>query len=146
MEDNIIDNVISEMNLHDFTTIYFKKIAENLKVSIREVINSVDLSEAKGLLEFSGNTHTSAKLTLFGSEIVKNGGWLKHIENEKSKFDFVTEKECIEFEKSKIDLALSKKMLKEYPYTKWLARIGAFIGIVLGLKELGILLKKWLLL
>ncbi|AIJ37346.1 hypothetical protein AAIP55_002461 [Flavobacterium psychrophilum] len=59
---------------------------------------------------------------------------------------YIAEKERIEFEKSKIDLVLAEKMLKEYPYTKWLARIGAFIGIVLGLKELGILIKKWLLL
>lgn len=142
MEDKIIDIVISEMNLHDFTKIYFKKIAENLKVSIREVINSVDLSEEKGLVEFSGNTHTSAKLTLFGSEIVKNGGWIKYIENEKSKLDFNTEKERIEFEKSKIDLELSKKMLKEFPKTKSFARIGLFIAIVLALKELCMLIVQ----
>ena len=46
------------------------------------------------------------------------------------------EREDIEFEKTKIDLELSKKMLKEYPKTKWFARVGAFIGIVLALKEL----------
>jgi predicted transcriptional regulator len=59
---------------------------------------------------------------------------------------YLAEKEKIEFEKSKIDLVLAQKMLKEYPYTKFLAIIGAVIGILLGLKELGILIKKHLLL
>lgn len=50
--------------------------------------------------------------------------------------------EKIEYEKSLIDLELSKKILKEYPYTKWAARIGLFIAFALALKELYILLKK----
>ena len=54
---------------------------------------------------------------------------------------YIAEKERIEFEKSKIELELSQKMLKEFPKTKWLARVGLFIAIVLALKELYILLK-----
>ena len=136
MEDNIIDIAISEMNLHDFSKIPFNKIIDDFKVSKREVINAVDSSEIKGLLEFSGNTHTSAKLTRFGFEIVRNGGWLKHIQNEKSKFKLIAEKEYVEFEKSKIDLELSKKMLKEFPKTKWIARFGFFIAVVLAILEI----------
>jgi chorismate-pyruvate lyase len=56
----------------------------------------------------------------------------------------IAEKERIEFEKSKIDLELAQKMLKEFPKTKWFARIGLFIAIVLALKELYILLKPQL--
>lgn len=55
---------------------------------------------------------------------------------------YIAEKERIEFEKSKIDLELAQKMLKEFPKTKWFARIGFFIAIVLALKELYILLKR----
>ncbi|MDO8317544.1 MAG: hypothetical protein Q7T12_08485, partial [Flavobacterium sp.] len=55
---------------------------------------------------------------------------------------YIAEKERIEFEKSKIDLELAQKMLKEFPKTKWFARIGFFIAIVLALKELYILLKQ----
>ena len=40
------------------------------------------------------------------------------------------ERENIEFEKTKIDLELAKKMLKEYPKTKWIARISFLIGII----------------
>ncbi len=46
------------------------------------------------------------------------------------------EREQIEFEKAKIDLELAKKMLKEYPKTKWFARIAFFIALALGLLEL----------
>jgi hypothetical protein len=43
-----------------------------------------------------------------------------------------SEKDRIEFEKSKIDLELAQKMLKEYPCTKWFARIGFAIAIILA--------------
>ena len=44
--------------------------------------------------------------------------------------------------KSDTDLKLAEKTLKEFPKTKWLARIGLLIAIVLALKELYILLKQ----
>ncbi len=48
----------------------------------------------------------------------------------------VKKKSDIEFKKSVIDLELAEKMLKEYPKTKWFARIGFIIAVVLVLKEL----------
>lgn len=50
-------------------------------------------------------------------------------------FEYNSEKERIEFEKSKIDLDLAQKMLKEYPYTKWFARISILIALVLAILE-----------
>jgi hypothetical protein len=50
-------------------------------------------------------------------------------------FEYNSEKERIEFEKSKIDLDLAQKMLKEYPYTKWFARISILIAVVLAILE-----------
>ena len=44
--------------------------------------------------------------------------------------------------KTNTDLKLAEKTLKEFPKTKWFARIGLFIAIVLALKELYILIKK----
>jgi predicted transcriptional regulator len=49
---------------------------------------------------------------------------------------YIAEKGRIEFEKSKIDLDLAQKMLKEYPYTKWFARIGFLIAVVLAVLEI----------
>ena len=51
-------------------------------------------------------------------------------------------RENIEYRKSKVDLKLANKMLKEFPKTKLFSRVGAFIGIVLLLKELYILIWK----
>lgn len=53
----------------------------------------------------------------------------------------IEEKENIEFEKLKIDLDLAKKMLKEFPRTKFLSWAGFIIAILLLLKELYIILK-----
>ena len=55
--------------------------------------------------------------------------------------EYEAEKERIEFEKSKTDLVLAQKMLKEFPKTKMFSRISLFIAIVLALKELYILIK-----
>lgn len=45
------------------------------------------------------------------------------------------EKEKIDFERSKIDLEIAKKILKEYPKTKWFARIGFGLAISLAILE-----------
>ena len=49
--------------------------------------------------------------------------------------DFET-KENLEIEKLKVDLILAQKMLKEYPYTKWFARISIVIALGLGILEI----------
>lgn len=45
-------------------------------------------------------------------------------------------KEKLQIKKTEIDLELAEKMLEEYPKTKWFARIGFLIAVVLVLKEL----------
>ena len=52
------------------------------------------------------------------------------------KLIFQLKKEVVDFEKSKVDLELAKKVLKEYPYTKWFARIGFAIAIILAVLEI----------
>ncbi|WP_343330342.1 hypothetical protein [Polaribacter staleyi] len=76
------------------------------------------------------------------SEFLNQGGFTK-IEKELSEFNkFNLEKEKIELRKTKVDLELAEKMLKEYPKTKLISRISIIIGIVLMLKELYILTTK----
>ncbi|WP_392348303.1 hypothetical protein [uncultured Polaribacter sp.] len=77
-----------------------------------------------------------------GLEVLEVGGWKMYQQLLKEKKNREAEKEIIDFEKSKIDLVLAKKMLEEFPKTKWFARIGFIIGIVLMLKELYILIWK----
>ena len=65
----------------------------------------------------------------------------KYLKQITENLDYEAEKERIEFEKSKTDLVLAQKMLKEFPKTKMFSRISLFIAIVLALKELYILIK-----
>jgi len=113
----------------------YAKIDEHFDRTV--FLNNIDFLERNSLIIEDDNRNSTYLITEKGQKFLT-----QIIEEDK----YLAEKERIEFEKSKIDLVLAEKMLKEYPYTKWLARIGAFIGIVLGLKELGILIKKWLLL
>jgi hypothetical protein len=45
-------------------------------------------------------------------------------------------------EKSEVDFELTKRTLKEFPKTKWFARLGFIIAVVLALKELYMLIWK----
>jgi hypothetical protein len=71
---------------------------------------------------------TSFELNKKGFSVIQEGGIEKFIENEKELKD-------LEFEKSKIDLELSKKTLKEFPKTKFRARIAYIIAIILALVQ-----------
>jgi hypothetical protein len=68
----------------------------------------------------------------------KQGGFEKLY----SELNKVKKRENFEFKKSKTDFELAEKMLKEFSKTKWFARIGFIIAIVLMLKELYILIWK----
>jgi hypothetical protein len=98
-----------------------------------EFIKNIDFLERNTLIIEDDNRNSTYSITEKGEKTLKN--IIKELEYE-------AEKDRIEFEKSKIDLELARKMLKEFPKTKWFARIGLFIAIVLALKELYILLKK----
>jgi hypothetical protein len=56
--------------------------------------------------------------------------------SEFTSFDDIENLENLEIEKLKTDLILAKKMLKEYPYTKWFARISIVIALGLGILEI----------
>ena len=60
----------------------------------------------------------------------------KYLKQITENLDYEAEKERIEFEKSKTDLVLAQKMLKEFPKTKWIARISIVIALGLGILEI----------
>nr|WP_294932387.1 hypothetical protein [uncultured Flavobacterium sp.] len=105
-----------------------KTLSNNDCISLYKIL----LEES--LISENGNNYLF--LTGRAEKIITDGGWLKHLNNEKSKSDFIIEKELLDFEKSKIDFELSKKLLKEYPYTKWFARLGFLIAVVLAILEI----------
>ncbi|MHB1147770.1 MAG: hypothetical protein ACYC01_09265 [Lutibacter sp.] len=61
---------------------------------------------------------------------------------EKCKIRLLGQEYLFNLEKNTVDFELSNKMLLEFPKTKWFARIGFFIAVLLLLKELYILLYK----
>ncbi|MEL1241924.1 hypothetical protein [Flavobacterium flavipallidum] len=90
-------------------------------------IQNIDFLERNNLIVEDDNRDSIYSITDKGEAFLK-----QIIEEDK----YLAEKERIEFEKSKIDLDLAQKMLKEYPYTKWFARISIFIAVVLAILEI----------
>ena len=90
-------------------------------------LNNIDFLESNSLIVEDDSRNSIYSITDKGKK------FLKQILEEE---EYIAEKERIEFEKSKIDLDLARKMLKEYPYTKWFARIGFVIAIILAVLEI----------
>ena len=135
------------MNTNSLIDFNLKLLNNNLDIRALELKDEqneflekeISLALFKKMLEeklIFTDQYNALKLSTKGHEILEIGGWLKHVENEKIKSDFLADKEILEFKKSKIDLELSKKVLKEYPYTKWFARIGFAIAIILAVLEI----------
>lgn len=63
--------------------------------------------------------------------LLNNGGLTTIAENRETERNKKSERENLELEKIKVDLALAQKTLKEFPRTKFLAWGGFIIGITL---------------
>ena len=126
--NSLIEGIFPEYNYDKV-----KHLLDSIKKEKPELIKKHDFIHGIGL---------AYQPTGLISEFLNQGGFTK-VEKELSELKkFNLKKEKIEFEKSKIDLELAKKMLKEFPKTKWFARIGFIIAIVLMLKELYILIWR----
>ena len=124
----------------------YKKHNEILKTGIENVTFSFssryNFESKEKNLEYSNALDDLTELELI--TVLKNNSIRltplgRKIYNEKSLKEFIDKKALKELkkeEKENIDFQLAKKMLKEYPKTKWFARIGFIIGVVLMLKEL----------
>ena len=91
------------------------------------------------LLRMNNN---SIKTTRLGREILKEDRIEEHLALVLKNRENEDAQKKLEFEKTKVDLELAKETLKEFPKTKWFARLGFAIGIVLLLKELYMLIYK----
>ncbi|WP_369765216.1 hypothetical protein [Flavobacterium sp. WC2429] len=128
MNDNEIKNHLiffkqNVINLRDPDL--YPKIEEYFDVNVFR--NNIEFLENNSLIVEDDKRDSIYSITKKGE------GFLKQIIEEHK---YIAEKERIEFEKSKIDLDLAQKMLKEYPYTKWFSRIGFIIAIVLAVLEI----------
>ena len=78
--------------------------------------------------------------TAHTKEFLKNGGFKKDYQNQTAQLQKQTEKEELEIRKTKTDLTLAEKSLKDYRWTKWMSRIAFFISLGLAVLEL----IKWI--
>lgn len=101
MENKIIDYVLTTLNIHDFVHINRANIFHHTgldRSNLQIILESVDMMEHYGLIEFSGNVHASGRLTKFGLDVQRVGGWIKYNEeiikrqerqSEKEKYDLM---------------------------------------------------------
>lgn len=135
--DKILEFIIQFKSNNIFTDMIKRDLFPEMNNSqIKQLILEIKKLKPEIADIYEGN----ANITIASNELTKpflNDGGFTKIEvillAEQSK---KIEKSEIEFEKSKVDLELAKRMLKEYPKTKWFARIGLFIAVVLAFKEL----------
>lgn len=108
---------------------------------INLLIDKIDQSY-DNVAETRSNKRTSyIRATGITSAFLKQGGYAQSELNNEIELQKNLERENLELEKTKVDLKLAKETLKEFPRTKWFARIGFIIGIILLLKELYVILK-----
>ena len=82
LENEIIDYAINKFNFYEFVECPYEEIEDHFSLERKDIMairNIISLAENYGLIEFSGNTHFSAKLILQGKKITDNGGWLKYL-------------------------------------------------------------------
>ena len=77
-----------------------------------------------------------------GLHILKIGGYKSYLDALENQAQLDNYKQKLEIEKAKTDLELAKRMLKEYPLTKWTARIGFIIALGLAILELIKFIRK----
>jgi|TARA_R110002096_G_scaffold131692_1_gene281715 hypothetical protein len=109
---------------------------------IISLLNQIQNNRPDILIYKRTNAGDLIQITGLTESFFNQGGFTKIEEKRNFEFKKKNERENIEFEKTKVDLKLAEKTLKEFPKTKWFARIGFIIGILLLLKELYILIWK----
>ena len=142
----LINKILERLNTEDNSTvpelldgfrIYPKKNSE-LDRKYRVIENELEhFNVAKIKIDESGDNTSFGyhffTITPIGIDLVISNKSIRTLYEKEQQLE---EREHLEFEKTKVDLVLAKKMLEEFPNTKWFARIGLLIAVVLALKEL----------
>ena len=110
---------------------FYKNIEPELKSpKISSISSEIQTALIKlGYIDYHPQSQIQYILTEKGREAKKRGGHFKYEE-------YINSKEEIEYEKSKIDLELAKKTLKDYKRTKLFAILGFSFSVIAILIEL----------
>ncbi len=105
----------------------------------KEFVRLMHILDQHGVCECSFSEDAEfARSNSFTFQFQRQGGFKKVFNDLKEK----RKQERIELRKAKVDLELAEKMLKEYPKTKWIARISFLIGIIALIVSIIQLLSK----
>jgi hypothetical protein len=143
-------------NINDLIELNLNLICKNVKrrfsiYDLKDVNNkemdSVERKQLSNIMESKGLIVIEGEMCLIdepGLKVFNDGGWLKCLYSKKQQdieqSNSLKEKDDLELRKTKADVELTELTLKEFPRTKWFARIGFIIAIVLLLKELYVLI------
>ena len=132
-DSEYIDQLILLFPDFDYFQIYkfYKNIEPELKSpKISSLSNEIETALIKlGYIDYHPKSNIQNILTEKGREVKNRGGHFKYKE-------YINSKEEIEYEKSKIDLELAKKVLKDYKRTKLFAIFGFLISVIAILIEI----------
>lgn len=128
---------ISEQMIFD----YFQE--ENTTLSLDDLSNHFEAARLDDILHETNTLCNRGLLTETDNYTWKlSEKALRIIKESEEKERQTAETDAIELEKTKTDLELAKKMLREYPTTKWMARISFIIALCLAILELIRSLKR----
>lgn len=130
----IVDNFLEDLSKKNGGSVYDIKNFHSLESQL-----AYNIIVDKDLVTFRkgyADKNSVIDISQNGLAILRIGGYKKYLDALKEQSDNDEYVRNLEIEKTKTDLDLAKKMLKEYPYTKWFARIGFAIALGLGLLEL----------
>tara|TARA_R110000868_G_scaffold224080_2_gene475971 strand:+ start:617 stop:1078 length:462 start_codon:yes stop_codon:yes gene_type:complete len=122
--------MVSASQLHE------ELLSETPTGIINHLLEKISLASDEIAIVKFGESNNFIAATDLTEVFINQGGFTKQEKDEAEQKRIQNERDNIAFEKSKIDLDLAKKMLKEYPKTKWMSRLGFFIGTVLAILKL----------
>ncbi|MBW4971621.1 hypothetical protein KZY98_14240 [Croceibacter atlanticus] len=140
MNNDLIDSLLNEINDSEKYRIKWEDDFDNEK-NYNTYVNTLNymLLELKLITQIETNYLI---LTNKGFQIIISGGWIKHNSDILENKNKSNKRDEFELKKLKLETKIAENVLKEFPKTKWFARIGFITGIVLLLKELYILIWK----
>lgn len=78
-------------------------------------------------------------ITKFGTSVQEYGGWLKYLEQKKNQdrkdYEYLKDKTDQEDRKRIAELTLAENSVKDYNITKWMARVGFGLSVILVIYE-----------
>jgi len=122
--DQIVDCILQALYKYDQQCVHISPLCDNFELDEFSYIEFVERLVDEDLA-IQCDSPDTLRISPFGRQVSKSGGWLKHIENEAEKIRVIDQKHSN-------DAKLSKWMVK----TRWWPHIVAAISLLLSITAL----------